>query len=317
MSQKPPPVSETTEVTSSLSVDRAPGGDTQRAEATPNGDHRLVSGGSTTRSVAPGAVRPKAPRRNPTARLPRADRRFGVGMVWAVALHGLVAALAFVFAGRALDSYEKSLGEPGLLGGGGGGGGAAQVQYIELPPLPSPARRAPQPKPPVQAAPPPPVVEPPTPEVKEVAPEIPQITSVPQEIPPVNVETLGVGSGIGVGAGAGSGTGGGIGSGRGAGIGAGEGTGTGGEGGAVLAPEVRVVVFPFEDPPAELRGTEVKARFWVDARGRVTKVEIEPAIPDASFRKKLLERLEEWTFYPARTVDGRPVAGQVVVSIPY
>jgi TonB family protein len=78
-----------------------------------------------------------------------------------------------------------------------------------------------------------------------------------------------------------------------------------------------VVVFPFEEPPAALRGTEVRARFWVDARGQVQKVVIEPPIEDSSFRKKLLERLSQWTFYPARTVDGRAVAGQVLVTIPY
>ncbi len=260
--------------------------------------------------------RPKAPRRVPNARLPRTDRRFGAGVVWTAIAYALVGVGALALGNRALDEYAKGLGGPGTPGGGGGGGGARQVRYIELAPLASPAPQVRQPEPEVSVEVPQPaveVVEAPKAELKELTPEIPTLATLPARRPATNVETLGAGSGIGTGPGAGSGTGGGIGTGRGSGIGAGVGPGTGGDGGAVVAPAVRTVIYPFEDPPSDIRGMVFRVRFWVDTRGRPTKVEIDPPIGDGSFRKKLLERMRQWTFYPARTLEGRPVNGQLVV----
>lgn len=267
------------------------------------------------RSGAAPVLKPRAAPRIPTARLPRTDRRFGSGVVLVGLIYGLVGIVALVLGNRALDNYYKALGDGGPLGGGGGGGGARELRYIELPPLPSPARRQPEQKPPPQSAVqlPQPIVEPPKAEIKILEPERPQVAALPPERPAINLETLGTGSGSGTGPGAGSGSGGGIGTGQGTGIGAGVGPGTGGEGGAVVAPAVRTVVYPFEDPPSEIRGREFRVRFWVDARGRPTRVEIDPPIEDASFRKKLLERMQQWTFYPARTLEGRPVNGQLLV----
>jgi hypothetical protein len=51
----------------------------------------------------------------------------------------------------------------------------------------------------------------------------------------------------------------------------------------------------------------------VDARGRVDSVTVLPEIDDKRFRKILLDRVSSWTFYAARTLEGRPVAGQLVV----
>lgn len=243
-------------------------------------------------------------------------------MVLAVLAHAAIAVLMLVAGNQVLEGYEKAIGGPGPLGGGGGGGGGAtRVRYLELPPLPEPAKPAPpNVEQPAQredvVVQPQVVVKPPTVELKEVSPELPQLATAPPERPAINVETLGVGSGAGAGPGAGAGSGGGVGTGRGTGVGSGAGPGSGGEGGAVLAPEPRAVVFPFDDPPSSLKGTELKIRFWVDARGRVQNVEIEPPIDDGSYRKKLLERMYQWTFYPARTLEGRPVAGQVVVTMP-
>ena len=92
------------------------------------------------------------------------------------------------------------------------------------------------------------------------------------------------------------------------------GPGTGGEGGAVFAPEPRAIIYPFEEPPASVRGRQFQIRFWVDLRGKVTKVEITPEIEDKRFRAALLERVSSWTFYPARTAEGRPVNGQFVTT---
>jgi hypothetical protein len=92
------------------------------------------------------------------------------------------------------------------------------------------------------------------------------------------------------------------------------GPGTGGEGGTVISPVPRAVVYPFEDAPPSAKGVEYRIRFWVDRRGRPVRVEIEPEIQDAAFRKKLLDRMREWVFYPARTLEGRPVEGQLVIT---
>jgi TonB family protein len=73
------------------------------------------------------------------------------------------------------------------------------------------------------------------------------------------------------------------------------------------------VLYPFEQAPPSVEGQEYTLHFWVDRRGAVTKVEVEPKIEDAAFRKALLDRLRQWVFYPARTEEGRPVRGEFMV----
>lgn len=246
--------------------------------------------------------------RYPTARIPRSDRRFGVGPALAAAVH-VVAVVAIVFGGRLTTEYARAAGGPGQ--GGGGGGGGRKIRYVELPPSPPAAiasRRS-------QQA---PETEPvelvlPEPELEVTASVSRQFEMPLPTIEVVQLETVGPGMGTGGGPGSGSGSGGGIGTGRGSGVGAGTGPG-GGEGGPVLAPEPRSILYPFEEAPADIKGRQFNIRFWVDARGQVTKVEVEPRIRDAAFLKKLLERMYQWMFYPARTLDGRPVAGQLVVT---
>lgn len=254
------------------------------------------------------------PRRVPTVRLPRTDRPFGTGIGLAAALH-VALLLALLLAGDTVAEYARGLGlGPGDLGGGGGGSGP-EIQYIQLPPLASPTpaqERAAPPRTP-QPEPDPVALTLPEPQLAEVFPDEPRLE--------LAVETPGVVTapefprvGAGGGPGAGPGTGGGIGAGRGSGIGSHEGPGTGGDGGTVLAPEPRVVAYPYDDPPRTIRGQAYTVRFWVDLRGRVTKVEIDPPIDDAGFRRKLLERFHQWTFYPARTLAGTPVDGQYVAT---
>jgi TonB family protein len=74
------------------------------------------------------------------------------------------------------------------------------------------------------------------------------------------------------------------------------------------------VVYPVDEPPASLRGTQVVVSFWVDARGRVTKVEITSDVGDASYRRKLLDSFSQWIFYPARRADGTRVEGQIKIT---
>lgn len=251
-------------------------------------------------------------KRYPTARLPRSDRRFGAGVLLAGVLHAGAVILLLV---ALTDRYEAGTDRPGAAGGGGGGGGGRSVQYVQLPPAPRPgaptARK-------VSVAAPSERSELPRPTVDTDEP--------PEAVPVANVDpttlfdsrttsllTLGPGTGTGVGPGSGAGIGGGTGTGRGTGVGSGIGPGSG-DGAAVYAPEPRAIIYPYEAPPVSIRGRRFRIRFWVDARGRVDKVDIEPEIEDIAFRRTLIDRVSSWTFYPARTIDGKPVAGQLVIT---
>jgi len=61
------------------------------------------------------------------------------------------------------------------------------------------------------------------------------------------------------------------------------------------------------DAPASVKGQEFKVRFWLDERGRVTRIEVDPRIPDASYRREFRERMEQFRFYPARNAAGEPI----------
>jgi protein TonB len=254
----------------------------------------------------------------PTARLPRADRRYGSGVILAAVVHVLAIGLLLV---SWTHRYQLSQGEgDGPAGGGGGGGGGRSIQYVQLPPRSAYGSQRPRPAPsePKQE------ITLPTPKIEQTEEPVvvPQTTPEPVELALPTIDrsstsstlALGPGTGTGLGPGSGSGSGGGIGSGRGTGVGSGVGPGTGGEGVAVYAPEPRAVIYPFEEPPAAMRGQQYSIRFWVDARGKITKIEIEPEIQDKKFRDKLLERVWSWVFYPARTAEGKPVNGQFVIT---
>ncbi|MGH7751216.1 MAG: hypothetical protein ACREN5_00230, partial [Gemmatimonadales bacterium] len=117
----------------------------------------------------------------------------------------------------------------------------------------------------------------------------------------------------GAGSGAGSGTG--TGSGQGSGVGAGVGPGTGGTGGDVFPPQARYSILPPLPKPAAVRGKSFQVHFWVSAAGRVTKVRVSPEIPDGAYRKKFLTLMHEYTFAPARTLDGTAVAGETTITV--
>lgn len=246
--------------------------------------------------------RPARRLRYPTARLPRNDRAYGSGLGLATIGH-ILFILAVIVTHQVVS--HRAIGMPGEPGGGGG----SEIHFIGLAPAPAPASAA-APRVEQVAAPPPepePVAE------DELLFPLPELARVePQENSAISLESLGLGASKGQSSGPGSG--GGIGSGEGTGIGAGVGPGTGGDGGAVLAPEPRQVVYPFEEAPASIKGREFQIHFWVDRRGRVKRVEISPKIEDNGFRKKLIERMLQWVFYPARTFSGSPVEGELIIS---
>ena len=218
---------------------------------------------------------------------------------------------------------RRAMGNPGEPGGGGGGGGGRTIQLINLPPAAASAPAASVAQEAVQAQVPPPepveddIYTLPITEVVETATDVDAQVAETESAITLESLGLGLGQGTGDGAGQGTGTGGGIGSGEGEGIGAGIGDGTGGDGGDVLAPEPRTVIYPFEEAPDDVRGVELTVHFWVNRRGRVTKVEIEPKVQDSDFRRKLLDRMKEWVFYPARTLSGSPVDGEYFMTVTF
>ncbi len=46
-----------------------------------------------------------------------------------------------------------------------------------------------------------------------------------------------------------------------------------------------------------------------------SRVEVDPPIDDAGYRRKFLDQMFQFQFNPARTTDGRPVSGHVVIPI--
>ncbi len=250
-----------------------------------------------------------APRRDaPAFEFPGSTERFGRGVVLSAALHAAGAALLLL--GLASSTgVLRTIGGPGPPGGGGGGGGA-EVRYVELPPIAAAGARTTVPaedqrSPPVEITLPRPAVS----RVSEPATSLPPLGQV------VPAPVVGRGPGTGGGTGAGSGTGGGVGSGAGTGVGRGEGPGVGGgEGGTVLPPEPKFIIVP-ADRPGSVRGMEFQVHFWVDRQGKVTKVEVDPDIEDAAYRRKFLDQMFQFQFTPARTLDGRAIDGHIIIPI--
>jgi hypothetical protein len=192
---------------------------------------------------------------------------------------------------------------PGASGGGGGGGRVFAVlalprAQVSLPP--APALTVPS----LQAL---------TVPVDQPPEEVPVQMSADElaALIRATVPGNGAGQGSGVGPGAGSGTGGGTGSG----VGSGTGPDSGGRGGNVFAPQPQGIILPPPDRPSGVRGTTVRVRFEISARGEVLAVSLDPPIRDRKFRDDFLERLRRYTFTPAYTRDGRAVPGVFEIRI--
>jgi len=223
-------------------------------------------------------------------------------MLVSLALH--IAVVLLILAPWGSELYRVlSAGHQALTAGGGGGGGNREA-YISLP---ASAPRPAAPVAPVTTAPP----------VVEQAPTPEPVQPVPVDTP-VTQASAGPGNGEvgdsagGTGPGAGGGTGGGIGPGTGTGTGPGEGGGAGGVG---RGPLQKRWVIPPENSPKELRGKAIRVTFWVDAAGKVQKVDLDPEIRDRGYAKKFLEAMMNYEFRPAQGPDGLPVAGKTEITI--
>jgi hypothetical protein len=242
--------------------------------------------------------------------MPQGRERYTRGVVLAGAIHA-GALVALVLGGAAADQYFSAIGGPGPRGGGGGGGGSV-VRYVELPPM---ARTAGQVADAATAPSEPIELQLPTPHLMPALETESRLGEPVLTGPVVPALRIGQGAGSGGGPGAGSGSGGGVGSGVGSGIGSGEGSGTGGEGGSVLPPQLDLMIVPPTDRPRSVRGRTYEVRFWVDAAGVVTRVEVDPDIEDREYRRRFLEQMRRYKFRPARTLDGEAVNGHFVAQI--
>lgn len=244
--------------------------------------------------------------RIPNVTLPRSDRPFFGGAAASIVLHACLI-VAIVVGERASRELFVAGGGAGPTGGGGGGGGA-YVDYIELPAF----ARAPTSGPEVT-----------TEATEELAIPEPRLRQISQTatsinfVPPTEHLTapeVGRGAGSGGGPGSGTGSGGGVGTGQGSGVGSGAGPGSGGDGGSGYGPQSRQMLLP-PDAPESIKGQEFRVRFWIDENGRVTKVEVEPRIEDGGYRRKFLDKMYQFSFQPARKLDGTPVASHYDVLI--
>jgi TonB family protein len=93
------------------------------------------------------------------------------------------------------------------------------------------------------------------------------------------------------------------------------GPGTGDAGGYIFRASPRELLQPPRHAPGAMAGRWVRVRFWVAADGRVTRVEVDPSIPDAAYGREFQQRMMAYLFYPAHTRDGRPIADVVTISV--
>ncbi len=239
--------------------------------------------------------------------MPEARVSFRGGTGVSVALHGLLV-LIIIWTGIAAANRLAGTG-PGSGPAGGGGGGTGSVTYVEIPAFIGQTQGVRAPDPDVNGV----EFRMLRTEVKEIARPL-QKERFPQPMARVAPAVWrGRGGGSERSTGAGPGSGGGVGSGQGTGIGSNAGPGTGGGRGAVLAPEPRAVIYPVTEPPPSVSGVQLLIHFWVDARGKVTKVLIEPDLAENTYTRELRESLYQWIFYPARTAEGRATEGELVV----
>jgi hypothetical protein len=247
-----------------------------------------------TSPPSPQPIRPTLP----ALRMPRGGRRATLGAALSFLVHAGIIALLVI---RGRELLERAPGGEGERGGGGGRGGA--VNFFTIPTT-GPAA----------------VDVPATLPVKVT--DLPSLAELKVDLPPLELlrETLlpTVATGFRATGTPGQvpGAGGGRGSGVDAGTGADAGPGTGGEGGYIFVASPRTAIIPpLGKVPGSVLSRTFRVRFWVNAEGRVTRVEVDPPIADADYGREFQQRMMAYRFYPARTRDGRNVASVVTVPL--
>ncbi|HET9426013.1 MAG TPA: hypothetical protein VFO55_11625 [Gemmatimonadaceae bacterium] len=251
----------------------------------------------------------------PALALPFENRRRRAAMAVSALLHlivvwALLLPSALTNLRPDLELAEIGGGGPGPAGGGGGGTrGTGGVKYVAVTPPPQEVAVTPPVVPPVEA-----VVQPPKPVVPEpVVPqvEIPKVATTEPK-PEVKVQSPIIGTGGGTGndgtAGNGPGRGGGVGSGIGTGRGSGVGPGTGGGNLDSYPPTITEMPLMPLPTPSKVKGTTVKANFYIAASGAIDSVVFTPT-RDGGYNRKLNDLFKTFKFRPATTLDGVPIKG--------
>lgn len=215
-------------------------------------------------------------------------------------LHGVIVALV---AWAGLARLGSGGGSPGGGAGGGRSGARDRVNFFVLPAGTSA---------PIALETPPPLAIASLPTLARIKVDVPAV-----QVPRDTITPSALANAAGV-AGAGQAGAGGAGAGQGVGEGAGvgPGTGTGDAGDYIFVASPRTAILPpLAKVPGSVAGRTYRIRFWVEADGRVTRVDVDPPIGDAAYRREFLERMQAYRFYPARTRDGRTVASIVTVPV--
>jgi hypothetical protein len=225
--------------------------------------------------------------------LPLPRRREGPAAALSFIVHITIAILV-LWRGAAL--FEGGGSGSGPRGGGGGGGRPA-VSWFAMPAVASPQA---QDVPPPHTAPAVtvPTIAVPLPEPVKIEVPLPSVVIAPP--PPA---AIGTGAGTSGGVGAGPGSDGGKGTGTGTGVGADSGAGSGGNAGDIFPANVYGLIVP----PDCVRG-EITVRFWVERDGRVSQVVVNPPPKNAGCHRELIKHMMGYSFRPAMTRAGVPVA---------
>lgn len=80
---------------------------------------------------------------------------------------------------------------------------------------------------------------------------------------------------------------------------------------------MRHMPVPADNPPKQLRGVDLRVTFFVDEKGAVQRVTVDPPIADRKFADKFRETMLSYRFRPALGPDGLPVASSVVFTVSY
>src|SRR5882672_9871869 len=203
-----------------------------------------------------------------TGRLTLSRERRGPGTLVSVAIHGAIVA---IFLWQSAVYLGEGGGGPGARGGGGGRG-RMRAQFFTVPAYAAPRPQMDIPVPNAFAV---PVVATPVIPIDLARINVPQ----PQTTGPTGPAT-----------GVGPGTGGGQGAGQGPGIGNAVGPGTGGDAGYIPASP-QLMIIPPGNVPSAVHGQVLRVQFWVGADGRVTRVDVQPKIADAGYRRAFTERM--------------------------
>jgi TonB family protein len=98
-------------------------------------------------------------------------------------------------------------------------------------------------------------------------------------------------------------------------VGPGNGPGSGGGNGSIIPPSTDLLLLP-PDKPRGMRSQDVTIRFFVNRRGKVTRVEVLNPTGNRRYDEQLRQRMAEYEFTPGRDArTGEPVDAATDITI--